>query len=89
MSRPIRATYHHGHLRLLDPVDLAEGQEIHMVILSARDRARAALSDLLAEVPGQPDEELDEAALLKEIEEEFRGQPTLSETIIEERRTGP
>jgi hypothetical protein len=32
---------------------------------------------------------IDEEALMLEIEEGFRGQPLLSDTIIEERREGP
>ena len=89
MSQPIRAVHHQGHLRLIDPVDLSEGQEIQVVILSDRDRARAALGDLLVEFPDPTGEDIDEEALLREIKEAFRGQPPLSETIIEERREGP
>ena len=89
MSQPIRAVHHQGNLRLLDPVDLSEGQEIQVVILSDRDRARAALGDLLVEFPDPTGEDIDEEALLREIREAFRGQPPLSETIIEERREGP
>jgi predicted DNA-binding antitoxin AbrB/MazE fold protein len=85
----VRAIYEHGHLRLLDPVDLQEGQEIHVMIMSERERIRAALGDLLVETPITTDEDFDEEQLMKEIEEAFRGQPPLSETIIEERREGP
>jgi len=37
MSTAIRAVYEHGNLRLLDPVDLAEGEQVSLSI------ARAAL----------------------------------------------
>ena len=45
MSQPIRAVYDHGSLRLLDEVELAEGQEVHVVILSEKERVRAALGE--------------------------------------------
>jgi predicted DNA-binding antitoxin AbrB/MazE fold protein len=89
MSQPIRAIYHEGQLRLLDPVDLSEGQEIQVVILSDAESARAALGDLLVEISEPMDEGLDEDALAREIEVAFRGQPPLSDAIIEERREGP
>lgn len=89
MSQPIRAIYNKGQLRLLEPVDLTEGQEIQLTILSDEERVRAALGDLLVEIPDQMGEDIDEEALAREIEEGFRGQPPLSDTIIEERREGP
>jgi predicted DNA-binding antitoxin AbrB/MazE fold protein len=90
MTTPIRAVYEDGRLRPLQPVDLAEGQEIELVILTERERATAALGELLVQVPDADNEEdIDEEALLREIEEAFRGQPPLSETLIEERREGP
>lgn len=89
MSQPIRAVYNHGTLRLLDEVHLAEGQEVQLVILSARDRARMALGELLMERPKPDGEEIDEAALIEVIAKGYRGTPLLSETIIAERRTGP
>lgn len=39
MSQSIRAVYHDGQLRLLDPVDLAEGQEIQVMIVSGEDES--------------------------------------------------
>ncbi len=85
----VRAVYEQGHLRLLDPVDLKEGQEIHVTIMSDRERVRAALGDLLVETPITSDEDFDEEQLMQEIEEAFRGLPPLSEIIIQERREGP
>ena len=89
MSQSVRAVYSDGQLRLLDPVELSEGQEIQLVILSARDTMRAALADLLVQFPETPADDVDEEALMREIREAFRGQPPLSDTIIEERREGP
>lgn len=89
MSQPIRAIYNGGSLRLLDEVHLAEGQEVHLVILSDRERVRAALGDLLMEMPDPGGEDIDEVALMEEIARGYRGTPLLSETIIAERRSGP
>lgn len=83
----IRAIYHDGQLQLLDPVNLSEGQEVRLQILSdERSRVRDALSDLLvdAEVNGV---DFDESALQGEIDEATQG-ITLSDLIIEERQTG-
>ena len=88
MSQPIRAIYNGGQLRLLEPVNLAEGQEIQLVILSNREQVRAALGDLLVEIPDIA-QDIDEASLAQEIENGFRGQSPLSESIIQERREGP
>ncbi|MGH8063636.1 MAG: antitoxin family protein [Candidatus Entotheonellia bacterium] len=89
MSQPIRAVYKGGQLWLLDPVHLTEGQEIRVLILSEEDRVRAALGDLVVPYSTPTEEDVDEEALVREVEEGFRGQPPLSETILEERREGP
>ena len=88
MSQAIRAIYHEGQLQLLDKVDLAEGQEIQLLILSDDEKLRSALGDLLHESEDTNDEIVDEAALLAEIEQAFRGQPPLSQSIIDERKEG-
>lgn len=87
-SQPVRAIYQDGQLRLLDPVDLAEGQEVHLVIMSEVERVRAALADLLVSMPPLDDDEFDEAALQRELDEWPSG-VTLSDVIIEERNEGP
>lgn len=90
MPQSVRAVYNDGSLRLLDEVALAEGEEVHLVILSETERVRAALGDLLMEWP-EPDPdvgEIDEDALRAELTEAFRGLPPLSEEIIAERRSG-
>jgi predicted DNA-binding antitoxin AbrB/MazE fold protein len=89
MSNLIRVVYENGRLRPLQPLDLVDGQEIEIVILSERDRAVAALGDLLVQVPPPEQDNVDEAALLREIEGAFRGQRPLSESVIDERREGP
>lgn len=87
--QPVRAIYRAGVLRLLEPVNLPEGEEVSLVILSDEERARAALSDLLVDPDTLPLVEGDDEELMRSIAEAFRGQPPLSESIIEERRSGP
>lgn len=87
MSQSIRAVYHDGQLRLLDPLPLTEGEEVQLTIVSDRERVRAALGDLLVDFPEVNDDDVDEVALAREIEEGFRGQ-TLSDVIIAERQEG-
>jgi predicted DNA-binding antitoxin AbrB/MazE fold protein len=89
MLTPIRAVYENGHLRLLHSVPLADGQEIDVVILTERERAVSALGELAVPLPHPETEDIDEAALLRAIDEAYRGKPSVSDAIIEERREGP
>ena len=92
MVQVIRAVYTQGVLQPLDPVDFTEGEEIQLTLLSSRDAVKKALGDLLVVPIGPSDDEInaiDEDALMRRIEEAFRGQRPLSEDIIEERRNGP
>ena len=87
MDVQLRAIYKDGQLRLLDPVDLADDQEVKLVILDERALVRAALGDLVVDrIPVADD--IDEAALMAEIEAGCAG-ITLSDLIIEERQEGP
>jgi predicted DNA-binding antitoxin AbrB/MazE fold protein len=83
----IRAVYRDGHLQLLEPVDLSEGQEVQLhILLDERSRVQQALSDVLASAKDndvqQPD--MDELALQKQIDDATRG-ISVSDLIIEER----
>ena len=89
MARAVRAVYEQGWLRLLDPVNLIEGQEVHVMLLSERERASAALDYLLVQYYLEPLNEIDEAKLLAEIDAAMEGKPPISDAIIEERREGP
>ena len=91
VAQAVRAVYEQGRLRLLDPVDLKEGQEIQLMIISERECARAVLGDILVDYGPGADlaETVDEAALLAEIDADTRGKPAISEVILEERREGP
>jgi predicted DNA-binding antitoxin AbrB/MazE fold protein len=88
MPQAIQAIYRNGTLRLLDKVNLTDGQQVEVVIMSDEEKIRAVLGDLLLEAPENAPPAPDEAALLKVIAEGFAGQPPLSETILEERREG-
>ena len=85
----VRAIFRDGQLQLLDPVDLREGQEVELHILSdARSRVRDALSDLLVQLNDKAiSVDFDEAALQREIDDATHG-ITLSDLIIDERHTG-
>lgn len=88
MTLPIRAVYEKGHLRLVDPVHLQEGQEVQLLILLEREQVQAALADLLVEPAAPRPLDVDEEALLQEIESDFQGKQPLSDTILAERRQG-
>lgn len=49
MSRPIRAVYEGGRLRLLDPIELAEGAEVQVEILHLPTSSSATPSRPIAE----------------------------------------
>jgi hypothetical protein len=53
------------------------------------DRVRAILGDLVLPYSASTEEDVDEVALAREVEDGFCGQPPLSETVLEERREGP
>ena len=89
MAKAVRAVYEQGRLRLLDHANLHEGQEIHLLLLSERERACAALDDLLVRFEPESCEVVYEAKLLAEIDAAMQGKPPLSDVIIEERREGP
>lgn len=89
MATPVKVVYEQGHLRPLHPLDLQEGQEIEVYILTEREQAIAALGDLVTPVPEVSGGDIDEEALLKELDETYNGNISASEVIIQERREGP
>lgn len=84
----IKAIYERGQLRLLTPIDLDEGQMIELVILPGQRDIEAALGDLVALPPQATFPEIDESALLREIDAALVDQPPLSQSIIDERSEG-
>ena len=89
MAQTLRAIYEKGLLRPLDPVSLDEGQEIQLVILSERERVQAALADMLVKFEPAAEDDLDEVALMAEIDAAVQGKVSVSDAIIQERREGP
>jgi predicted DNA-binding antitoxin AbrB/MazE fold protein len=86
----VKAIYEHGHLRLLEPLDLDEGQQVEIVvqIRSEADLLREVLADLNVQWadPDAPlNDDMDEDALRREIVEGTRNTPPLSEAILQER----
>jgi len=91
MLTAIRAIYEQGRLRLLDPVELTEGQQVSVTIQPVDELAatRAALGDsVIWSDPTSGDPKVDEEAMMKIVEEGFKGTRPLSEIIIEEREEG-
>lgn len=84
----VRAVYHNGQLRLLEPLDLQEGQEVQIQIIQQPGRLADAMADLLVRF----DEDSVESALFDEdstqsqLDAALKGKRPLSEIIIEERR---
>ncbi len=90
MTDAIRAIYTNGQLRLLDPTNLEEGEQVEVVILSERERVEKAFAGMLIHFDPLPvDNEIDEDALLVEIDAATQGKVSGSDAIIEERREGP
>jgi predicted DNA-binding antitoxin AbrB/MazE fold protein len=91
MAQTIRAVYENGMLRLLEPANLHEGEQVAVSILSEPELVRLALSDILVHFDPDPSdsEDIDEAALQAEIDAELQGQPPMSDLIIQERQEGP
>lgn len=87
MALVVRAVVEDGQLKLLDPVDLPEGQQLRLQIetLSEEDAIRAALGDSVRwHDPNYNEDEWVEGEA-QAIEDAFRGLRPLSEIIIEER----
>lgn len=80
----VRAVYRDGKFQPLDAVDLQDGQVVHLQIVE-HSPIQDIIGDMLLHFEfAAPD--LDEAAVLQELEQALAGQRPLSEIIIEERR---
>jgi predicted DNA-binding antitoxin AbrB/MazE fold protein len=47
MANTVRAIYENGHLILLSPLNLGEGEEVDVTVQTAREKRRTLLSDIL------------------------------------------
>lgn len=79
----VRAIYQNGHLRLLDPVELQDGQEVEIQFVP-RSLEEAAADLLISFEP--TDDAFDDEAAQRQLDKALRGKRPLSEIIIEERR---
>jgi len=89
MERTLHAVYENGHLRLLDPVTLREGEQVYIKILSEREKVLAAVAHLLVPNLEITESALDDDALQAEIDVLIPAGVNVSDAIIEERSTGP
>jgi predicted DNA-binding antitoxin AbrB/MazE fold protein len=89
VSQAVRAVYEDGRLRVLDPVDLTEGEQVQLMIIDEQGRTRLALGDLLVENKPDIGDAVDEAALQAEIDAALHGEVSVSDAIVQERQDGP
>ena len=87
MSTRIRAVYEEGHLRLLDPVQLREGQQVDVIIESTEsDTAlRTALGDLVRWPDPADEHDAEIEAQAEAIDRAFSGGRPVCEILIEDR----
>lgn len=84
----VRAIYQNGNLKLLEPVDLRDGEEVEIHIISTDELLNNLLSDLVVKPDSQVDpDEIDEVELMEQLDSTTQG-VTLSDIVIEERRSG-
>ena len=81
MVTPIRAVYEHGQLRLLDPVELRDGQRVNIAILAEEQTKQGPIGtvsarDLLQLPIEERNRVLAEAAV--RAEEYYRSDPDLT-----------
>lgn len=83
----VRAVYQDGKFQLLDTVDLQDGQEVQLQIVEKPTSIQAMIGDMLTHFE-HDDSDLDEDAIIQELDRALAGKRPLSEIIIEERREG-
>lgn len=88
MLTVVRAVYENGQLRLLDPLDLHEGEEVRLQVetLTEKDRIRQALADMNIQW-SDPTNDLHAwvEAEAEAISDALQGNPPLSQIIIDDR----
>ena len=83
----VRAVYRDGKFQPLDSVDLQDGQEVQLQIVEKPASIQNIIGDMLTYFE-HDDSDLDEEAVLQELDRALSGKRPLSEIIIEERREG-
>ena len=87
MTLTIPAIYHDGQLRLLQSVDLQEGQhvEVSIEVADEREILKGILGDLVTW--SNPDDNSDGWVedMANEIDQAYQGTPSLSQMVIDDR----
>jgi predicted DNA-binding antitoxin AbrB/MazE fold protein len=83
----VRAVYRDGKFQPLDRVDLQDGQEVQLQIVEKPLPIQDMIGDMLTHFEYDASD-LDEDAILEELDQALAGKRPLSEIIIEERREG-
>lgn len=83
----VRAVYRDGKFQPLDTVDLQDGQEVQLQIVEKPASIQDVIGDMLIHFE-RDDADLDEEAILNELDQALAGKRPLSEIIIEERQEG-
>jgi predicted DNA-binding antitoxin AbrB/MazE fold protein len=83
----VRAIYHDGKFQPLDTVDLQDGQEVQLNIIEKQSSIEHLIEDMLTQFT-QDDDDFDEDAIVKILDNAFKDKRPLSEIIIEERQEG-
>lgn len=84
----IRAVYHNGTLRLSEPLDLSDGQEVEIVVVQhhpSDEAVRAALGDFVRWTDPSNDLHAEVEAEAEAIALAVSGGTPLSEMILDER----
>ncbi|MEO8612723.1 MAG: antitoxin family protein [Chloroflexota bacterium] len=87
MALKIRAEYRDGQIKLLDPVDLEEGQQLTISVeaVTDREKLKAILGDMVIWSDPSDDSDAWVEDMAEEIDNAFQGDPPLSQYIIEDR----
>lgn len=81
----VRAIYQNGTFQPIDDVNLADGQEVQLHIVSHAVSAKSIVEDLLV-ITAQSDADVfDEVSIMQELDEALTGKTPLSEIVIDER----
>lgn len=91
---PVRAIYEHGILRLLEPIELEEGEQVDVIIQTINAiedeeaQIRAALADMNIQYPDPNaviEDELDDEEMYALLDAELKDAPSSSQYIIDQR----
>jgi predicted DNA-binding antitoxin AbrB/MazE fold protein len=87
MALKIRAVYQDGEIKLLDPVELQEGQQMTISVepVNEHEKLKAIFGDMVIWPDTSDDSDAWVEDMADEIDRAFQGDPPLSQYIIEDR----